>query len=123
MKLGTETGSLVNHILSRSSLTPKVGMGATLLSWTDRNGATITAWNGKVMTVQKDFARRTDKNGYGGEQEYEHSPNPDGAIRHFKLTPKGWVEIWYNHETNRWNTVGKGGVVVGFRETYYDPHF
>jgi hypothetical protein len=98
-------------------------MGATLLSWTDRNAATVIAWNGKLLTVQQDYARRTDQNGYGGQQEYEYSPNLDGAIHHFRLTPKGWMKVWYNHDTQRWNTVGKGGVLVGQRETYFDPHF
>jgi len=80
-------------------------MGATLLSWTDRNAATVIAWNGKLLTVQQDYA------------------NLDGAIHHFRLTPKGWMKVWYNHDTQRWNTVGKGGVLVGQRETYFDPHF
>lgn len=123
MKLGTDTNSLVNHMMSRSSCTPAIGMGATLLRWTDRNGATVIGWNGKLLTVQQDFAKRTDSNGYGGQQEYDHTPNPDGAVSNFKLTPKGWVEVHYNPDTQRWNTVGKGGIAVGYRETYYDPSF
>jgi hypothetical protein len=42
MKLGTHTGSLTNHIYSRAvPITPEVGMGCTLLSWSDRHPATI----------------------------------------------------------------------------------
>ena len=45
MNLGTETGSVMNHLMSRmvrGEPAPRVGMGATLLSWTDRHAATVT---------------------------------------------------------------------------------
>jgi hypothetical protein len=67
MKLGSETGSLVNHLMSsRSNTEPNIGTPATLLSWTDRSAATVT----KVF----------EKN-------------------------------------------GRGGILLGRRETYFDPSF
>lgn len=42
MKLGRETGSLINHLLSHSKEpAPAVGMGATILGWSDRHPATV----------------------------------------------------------------------------------
>jgi hypothetical protein len=123
MKLGRDTGSVVNHIYSRSSLTPEVGMGATILSWSDRSACTVIGWNGRLLTVQKDRAIRTDKNGMSECQTYQYERDPDGAIYTFKLTSKGWVKVWFNQDTQRWNTVGKGGITVGTRETYYDYTF
>ena len=123
MKLGRDTGSLINHVMSCSSLAPEVGMGATILSWSDRNPATVIGWNGKLLTVQYDKAIRTDSNGMSECQQYDYERDPDGAIRHYKLTPKGWFEVSFNEETQRWNTVGKGGVAVGYREKFYDYSF
>jgi hypothetical protein len=70
MKLGTETSNLVNHLLSRAvrvAPTPQVGMGATLLYWSDRSPATI-------MTIQQ-AARWAKSKGVlyavrNGEPEY-----------------------------------------------------
>jgi hypothetical protein len=45
MHLGTQTGSLTNHLYSRIKLPSevKVGDGATLLGWTDRYAGTVKA--------------------------------------------------------------------------------
>lgn len=70
MRLGTQTGSVTNHILSRATIgqpEPTVGMGATLLGWTDRHACTIVEVSMErdriVVTVQEDNAKRTDSNG------------------------------------------------------------
>ena len=43
LKLGTETGSLINHLYSRSAQIDEiaVGVGATIISWSDRRAGTI----------------------------------------------------------------------------------
>ena len=54
MKLGTQTGSLTNHIYSRAVIgqpNPEIGMGATVLCWTDRHAATITAILNSSATI------------------------------------------------------------------------
>ena len=85
MKLGSETGSLVNHLMSSSSNTePNIGTPATLLSWTDRSAATVT----KVF----------EKNGE-------------------------WCCVRKNEDTGRWVESGRGGILLGRRETYFDPSF
>lgn len=133
LKIGTQTGSVVNHIYSRSTLNqPKVevGMGATFLSWTDRNAGTIIEVigdgisAGTIIVVQQDQAIRTDKNGYSEDQTYEYSRDPNGYTQTFRLNKKGfWEGITKNSETGRWNKCSNGGVRIGTRESYRDPCF
>lgn len=65
MKLGTDTGSLTNYLLSGTNGQPKpvVGMGATILSWTDRHPATIVevSKDYKVIAIQRDNFARIDE--------------------------------------------------------------
>ena len=116
MKLGTETGSLINHLAaSAASPRPEVGMAATLLLWTDRKPATIV-WvsaSGKTLRLQHDYAKRIDNRGpYTEDQDYEYSPNPNGHIETARLTKRGWRVKG-----------GGSGVMLGHRERYEDPSF
>lgn len=45
---------MINDILSRSTVKPEVGMGATLLYATDRRAATIIEVGEKSIVVQRD---------------------------------------------------------------------
>lgn len=129
MKFGTETGSLINHVKSRTAgATPEVGMGATLLGWSDRNPATVTEFYKKgqfeYLQVQTDKYERVDDKGMSESQEYEYTRNPDGGYYHFRR--KGpdapWQAIYKNRETGRWNNTS-GNVLVGRREKYHDFSF
>ncbi len=127
MKLGTQTGSLVNHIYSRMTNgqpTPEVGMGATLLSWTDRHAATIVHVNGMgdLIIVQEDHAVRTDANGMSESQAYHYTANPHGALYTFRKTKTGaWQEVYLNEKTGRYNKTD--GLRIGERQTYRDFSF
>lgn len=112
MKLGKQTGSLMNHIEgSMTQPLPKVGDGATMLSWTDRHPATVIKVTRCTVTVQEDTAKRTDKNGMSECQTYDYSPNPAGSIRTFRRNSKGQL-------------VGNGRFLfVGRREKYHDYSF
>jgi len=114
MKLGSETGSLINHIASRAaSPRPEVGMGATILMWSDRNPATIV-WvspSGKTIKIQQDTYRRTDQNGISEAQSYEYSRNPEAPVETARLTKRGW------------RVQGGCGILIGNRERYRDPTF
>jgi hypothetical protein len=115
MKLGTETGSLINHLAARATgPLPEVGMGATILAWTDRHAATIiyVSASRKLVRVQHDNSRRTDNNGAFTEaQSYEYSRNPRGIVETFRLGKRGW------------RAQGGGfGLLIGHREEYRDPH-
>jgi len=128
MRLGTQTASLVNHMYSRMVVgepTPYVGMGVTILHWTDRDPATIVeVVNDKHIVIQDDEYRRIDNNGLSESQEYDYFPNPAGYKRIFKKDRKGlWAEYRLNPETNRLNKSGGAGLRIGEREKYYDFSF
>lgn len=127
MKLGTQTGSLVNHLHSRSvkgQPEPEVGMGATILCYTDRRAATVVAWDGKILTVCEDHAKRVDGNGMSESQRYEFSPNPNGYESNFRKNKNGmWEEVVRNPETGRWNKTGGYGLLIGRRDHYRDFSF
>lgn len=122
MKLGTDTGSLVNHVMSHSvgQLAPKVGLGATVLAWTDRYAGTIinVGLDGS-FTVQEDHATRTDSNGMSEAQSWTFEPDPNGRLFRFAMVRRG----------NARGQIRQGGkkdgyaVVVGQRHKYHDFSF
>jgi hypothetical protein len=130
LRLGTQTGSLINNIMSRSVIgepLPEIGMGATMLSWTDRNPATIVTVFSKGKTqyvgVNEDDAVRTDSNGYSESQSYEFSFNPHVFIQYYRKTSKGtWEGCYINPETGRF-VKGNGSLSIGQRGKYWDPSF
>lgn len=126
LKYGTQTGSLINHVLSQESCVPQIGMGATILSWTDRHPATVIGWDEKkmIVTIQADKYTRVDQNGMSDCQDYEFTADPTGPIYHYRWRDKkGWIEIFRNKETGRWVQSTRGGLTVGRRERYYDFSF
>lgn len=128
MKLGTRTGSLMNHVMSRSaSPEPVAGMGATILGWTDRYPATIVDVTNDTITLREDNAVRTDKNGMSEAQEYEYTPDPTGCVYVFRKDRDGnWRECVKHPDSGRYNMVKKGGgkgLMLGHRDKYYDFSF
>lgn len=128
MKIGSQTGSIVNHIHSRAVIgqpEPIVGMGATVMGWTDRYPATVIAWDGKIVTVQEDHAKRVDNNGMSEMQDYEYTRNDQGSVHMFKREASGmWCEVRRNHATGRMNKVQGGkGFRIGTRDKYHDYSF
>ena len=89
------TGSFINAVTSQTPNTPKVGDGATVLFWTDREAATVVAVskNGKEVTTQDDTAIRTDMGGpFTEDQSYNFEANPNGTLREWTLRKNGcWV--------------------------------
>lgn len=75
LKLGKETGSVMNCMMSANSSVPKVGEGATILLWTDRHAYTIVEVSPdlKKVKLQRCDSRRTDTNGMSESQEYDYS--------------------------------------------------
>ena len=54
MNIGSQTGSLINHLYSRMTINepePTVGMGVTMLGWTDREAGTIVEVNMKKRYI------------------------------------------------------------------------
>jgi len=134
MKLGSQTGSLVNNIHSRATIgqpRPKVGMGATILSWTDRHAATITKvseYCGKVwlyeIEVVRDNAKVVSGSGHDGSAVYEFTPG-DGSPHLFAFSKKTqrWEPVIRNPDTGKLNKQRGLGLLIGERDHYRDPSF
>lgn len=124
MRLGTETASVVNWMSSGpSSIEPAIGMGATILHWTDRTAATVIAWDGKLLTVQEDTATRTDNRGMSDAQEYTYAPNANGPVRTFKRDRKGQWRAVEQNDRGRYVFSGGPGLALGRRAAYHDFSF
>lgn len=133
MKLGSQTASALNHIMSRQVIgqpKPREGMGATLLGWTDRHAATIAAVIGPeskapILRVQQDRATMVGGSCMSESQAYTFERNPAGAEYYFRMEPNGtWQEVTKNAATGRFNKVKGGkGLRIGERDEYYDPSF
>lgn len=131
MRLGTETGSVINHLMARGTRgepEPTVGMGATLLSWTDRHAGTIVAVEkdgaGRyVVTVREDKARVVSGSTFDGSAAYEYEPDPDGFEHMFRREEgKGWRGV--RRGVGRRLKLAEGyGLRIGARESYRDPSF
>ncbi|WP_236745807.1 hypothetical protein [Mycobacteroides abscessus] len=113
-------GSLQNLVAANTrSANPEVGMGATIVMWSDRHAATIVAINerGTTVRVQQDRATRTDDHGISDCQSYAYAPNPEATVQTFTL-----------RKTGRWIRKGeseKGGtaLLIGRRDEHYDYSF
>jgi len=126
MKLGNETGSLMNHVFSGYNDEPAVGMGATILMWSDRSPATIIEVNQKkrYIVIQEDNAKRVDSNGMSESQQYEFVRNEKGITRIFRKNKKGeWVYSYINPKTNRIVKAGGCHLRLGSRDKYHDYSF
>lgn len=131
MQIGTQTASLINHLQARSVIgqpEPTVGMGATILCWTDRRAGTIIEV-GKIgkatkLVVQEDRATLTSGPITSEAQAYTYAPNPKGSTTTFKQAANGtWQEVYRNPETGRWILAKGHGLRIGAREAYTDPSF
>lgn len=117
-------GNLTNRLMEASQQpVPAVGMGATILSWSDRTAATIVAVGqlrrGEVtsVTVQTDIAKRTGDKGPSDCQSYDYTPNPAGILTTFTKRQDGsWVK--------RGDPLRNGQrILIGHRDQYFDYSF
>lgn len=114
-------GSLQNLMMGNSvgtkkgeTISPEIGMGGTLVHWTDREPVTIIeiSPSGKTITLQADIATRLDKNGMSDSQSYSFERNPGGAKFKARKRKSGF-----------WTTTGGERVMLGHRSKYYDYSF
>lgn len=136
MQLNTETGSLVNHLLSGTDgqPEPEEGMGITFLGWTDRHAGTIHRVGRKGGLIvefwaSRDEATRTDNNGQSESQSYSFKPDPGGRMFHYKRDRKGQ---WRKHgpklardsERLIYGVLDESqNIRLGERDQYYDYSF
>lgn len=129
MKFGSQTVSMTNFALcgTLGQPEPTVGMGATILLYSDRHAGTIIkveTWRkGVLLHVQRDTAKRIDKNGPSDDQDYEYTPNPNGPVDLFWFggDSKVWREVYVENGKRRLSPKGSGsGLHIGHRDEHYD---
>lgn len=109
-------GSLINQLSDgAASITAEVGMGGTVLFWSDRQAVTVTfvSKTGHRVLTQDDTAVRTDGNGMSDAQTYRYERNLHGSEREFTRRKDGTYRA-------------KGGtarLVLGRRDHYHDYSF
>lgn len=131
MKLGTQTGSVMNHLYSRMTdgqPEPTVGMGATILGWTDRYAATIrnvfNIGGKRAVQVTHDKVKVVAGSVQDGSAVYEYETTADGTLITYAFDGARWQLYTFNQETKRWNKSKSGkGLRIGERDHYYDPSF
>jgi len=119
MKIGKDTGSLINWMLANPNYKePKVGMGVTECLWSDRHAWLIV----EVDSDKKGFtmARMTPKiKGNYYEQNYiyeDENGNP--------LVNKNYIcHVRYRYKAWRRDHGGKLHLSIGHAEEYEDPYF
>lgn len=130
MKLGTQTGSLINHLIAGSNTLAeiKAGTPATILSWTDRSPATVfrvfKVGSSTIVETRDDIYKRIDNNGMSESQEYEYKIDVNGSQSYWKIDKKGDVSrVYLKKETGRWVKTKSGSIAFGRREKYHDFSF
>ena len=129
----TQFASVQNDLFARATNgqpTPTVGMGATLLRWSDRHAATIIAvkltktgcWR---ITVQHDKAAVVSGSAHDGSAEYEYSADPTGMTEDFEFDPakKRWFQLGPDAAGRLRRVKDGSGITIGRRESYRDPSF
>lgn len=131
-----ETNSLINSLYNRMTKDaprPVVGMGCTMTGWTDRYPGTVgfIRWLSSSkrwvceIEVTADSYKVVKGSAHDGSAEYSYSTDPDGCRYVFVLDRKTsrWVEAIRNPATGKLNARKGKGLILGFRERYYDPSF
>ena len=74
MRLGKQTGSFFNWMMSKNQSVPVVGAGATILHWTDRSAYEVIEVNEKEKScvIQRYAPKRLDNYRMSDSQEYEY---------------------------------------------------
>lgn len=98
---------------------PTVGMGAYIKGWTDRQACTVieVSKSGRVVTVQRDHAKRLGRGGMNECQNYKFTADRNGRTEKFSL-----------RANNSWVSVGSSTsngyrLYLGVRDHYYDYSF
>jgi hypothetical protein len=111
------TGSLINKLADEStqSTKPEVGMGATVILWSDRKAATIieVSKTAHRVVVQFDTATRVDSNGMSDAQSYTYEPNPEGGVETYSRRRDGSYRV----------VGGQGRLLLNVRDAYHDYSF
>jgi hypothetical protein len=106
-------GSMNNTILSTMVNTPEpvIGLGVTVLSWTDREVYRVTAItnNGSVVWLQRDHTVKDEKG------NYVYTAYPHG--------PVVWCVVRKDGKRHLFGQLKERIVLMGVQDEYYDTSF
>lgn len=113
-------GNLMNRIEEGpGGPVPEVGMGVTILMWSDRHAATIS-WvseNKKFLKIQRDIPTRISGDIYSESQEYTFAQDKDAAEHVYSIRKNGmWIHAGESMKNGQ-------AIRIGDRSEYYDPSF
>lgn len=121
--MGKMYGSIHNRLAENSKQPkPEVGMGVTVMMYTDRKAGTIrdVHVNGKRFWFTIDKAIRTDKNGMSECQDYTYEDQPNSQIYEAYLNKHG---VWKIRNKKNGPGLGGTGLAIGYRRAYHDFSF
>lgn len=119
MLLGTETGSVMNHLMSCAATFPKKGQGATVLKWTDRHAYEVleVSPDGKRCIIQRYKPERVDNNGMGDAQDYIYNELIGDPIE-LRYKYGAWRQkSQAPGERPQWQVIH---IIFGIKNEYYD---
>lgn len=124
MKLGTETGSFFNHLMSGDTNKPSVERGATVLLWSDRHAYFVNAVtkDGKECVIERAKAVRSDENGMSDSQNYQYFREVYAEPIHLKFRYGKWRRYYTNAYTGKMESQTMNITFNGMYE-YYDYSF
>jgi hypothetical protein len=101
--------------MENPSIEPEIGMGATIMMWSDRHACTIVqiTHNNKRIVIQRDTVVKVADPNHPDQFQYEYQANPEGEILYASKRKDG-----------RYRLMGsKTRVCLGVRDEYYDLSF
>lgn len=116
LKLGTQTGSFVNWMMSQGQTPPVVGKGATVLLWTDRHAYFVdyVSKDGKEIAIERPDCKRVDDLRMSDSQEYTYGRNANAN----KITLRFKYGKWRDKQTGQ-----VYNIKFGYMDEYYDFSF
>lgn len=124
MKLGPETGSLMNYLQSGSKDNlPNVEKGATELLWTDRRAYFVNSVSkdSKSCTIERAKAVRIDNNGMSDCQNYRYEREENPVIYNLRFRYGSW---YIDHgKDSVYGRYSKINIKFGYMNAYHDYSF
>lgn len=118
LKLGEDTVSLRNWVLSQTTKNPEAGMPATVLGWSDREAYFVesVSENSSTCVISRAIVKRLDNNGESENQEYSYEKDPHSKhLKYLRYRYNGW---WaFDPAKNSWEKIK---IVFGIAEEYFD---
>lgn len=125
LKLGKQTGSFFNHVMSNNRSTPDPAKGATILHWTDRTAVFVNSVSedGKRCVIEYPECKRIDGLGMSDHQDYEYLRKENAVTQNLVFRYGSW-NIDHGVGSDRpYGRYQKINIAFGYMREYYDFSF